>query len=98
MAFAFWRCCAEFSMKPKEMMDLPIHLFWSMCRNLDRIRAEKDLRALNIFLSASAAVQGDNSMLKEVKRSLLNSIGVTVKIKEEITSKDDILKIMKEGL
>lgn len=95
MAFAFWRCSAEFSLSPKQIMEMPIYMFWSMCRNIDRVRAERDLRTLNIFLAASAAVQGSSEMLDEVKKNLIQSVGLTVRMKEQLTSKEDIMRIIK---
>lgn len=94
MAFAFWRCCSEFSVSPAEMMQMPLTLFWSMCRFTERIRAEKDLRLLNIAIAAAAAGQGETSLLKEIRAQLTSSLGVTVRMKEEVTSKEDIMKIL----
>lgn len=73
---------------------MPLTLFWSMCRHTERIRAEKDLRLLNVMLAATVASQGDSSLLKETRSQLISSLGITVKIAEEVTSKEDILKIL----
>ena len=73
---------------------MPLTLFWSMCRHTERIRAEKDLRLLNVMLAATVASQGDSSLLKETRSQLISSLGITVKMSEEVTSKEDILKIL----
>ena len=39
-----------------EVIELPISLFWELCKNIDRIRAEKDRR----LFSAIAASRGHN--------------------------------------
>ena len=41
-----------YSMSYPEMLELPMPLFWEMCKNIDRIRAEKD-RRLFIAMAAS---------------------------------------------
>ena len=95
MAFAFWRCCSEFGISPNDLMELPIHMFWSMCQNIDRIRAEKDLRSLNVQLAACVAAQGESSVLKEIRNALTKAVGMTVRVKEKLTSKEDIMKIVR---
>lgn len=73
---------------------MPLNLFWSMCRYTERIRAEKDIRMMNLLLATAVAAQGDSSLLKEIRAQLVSSLGVTVKMAEEVTSKEDILKIL----
>lgn len=74
---------------------MPLHLFWSMTRHLERIRAERDMRSLHIAAAAGAAAQGSGEMLKQVHRNLKNTVGLVFQAEEETSSKDEILRIMK---
>lgn len=65
-----------------------------MCRNIDRIRAEKDLRLLSLMMGVAAATNGDAKAIEQVKKSLLSQIGTLSVSEQPLTSKEDILKLM----
>lgn len=69
-------------------------MFWAMCRNVDRIRAERDLRSVSIAIGAAAANNGDVKIISELQKSLISQMGTLSVIEQPVTSKEDILKLM----
>jgi hypothetical protein len=48
----------EYSMKFRDVMELPLRTFWSLNRQVDRLRAEEDVRQLQIATAAASAGEG----------------------------------------
>ena len=65
-----------------------------MNKHLDRVRAERDLRNLNVELAAAAASQGDEKIITQVRNNLISQLGVTIKLEEKLSSREEILKLM----
>jgi hypothetical protein len=70
-------------------------MFWFLSRHVDKIRADKELRALDLNLvTASVAAGGGKETLEQYRGSLLQQRGEIVRTKEDTSSKDDILAMM----
>jgi hypothetical protein len=52
----------EYPMGFREVMQLPLRTFWSLNRYIDRLRAEEDLRSLQVAVAASTAGEGGKSI------------------------------------
>ena len=90
----FWRCAREFALDPAALLEMPIRLFWSMSRHIDRLRAEQDLRDLNVALCAAVTAQGDQQFLNELRGSLIEQMGTVMRQREVVSDKADIRKLM----
>jgi len=63
---------------------MPIRIFWLMEKNLNRVRAEAELRDLNVSFA------GNNyDAIKEVRSKLTDELGTVVKIKGQYIVKSD---------
>lgn len=58
----------------REVLDLPVTLFWLMLKNLDRLNAQDDIRQLRLLASAQSG-----QAAKETQQSLVAEIGDIVK-------------------
>jgi len=58
-------------MRFRDVMDLPLRTFWSLNRNVDRLRAEEEFRHLQV--AAAAASAGDG--VKTLGEALRGEIG-----------------------
>lgn len=82
-------------MSDAEVLEMPSYRFWSMSNQIDRIRAERDLRELNIHRGASSSDE-----LKEVMNRLTIELGDRCKIqhsqivKAEPNAKNKFLSVM----
>ena len=65
-----------------------------MNKHLDRVRAERDLRNLNVEIAAAAASQGDEKIITQVRNNLISQLGITIKLEEKLSSREEILKLM----
>lgn len=63
---------------------MPVHRFWAMEKNIDRIKAANHLRDIAIN---QAAFSGENAM--RIKEQLVLEIGETCKIKRAAIVKGD---------
>lgn len=52
LGMIFSRVCFHYGMSYRDCMDLPMRTFWMLNRNISRLLAEKDLRAISVALSA----------------------------------------------
>lgn len=41
--------CRFYSMSYREVLDMPLRAFWSLNRNISRIRAEEDMRTIQVM-------------------------------------------------
>jgi hypothetical protein len=67
-----------------------------MVRHIDRIQAQQDLRAMNVFLVAGATVQGDKEALPNLRAALMDQMGTVMRFKEKPTEAKDILSFMQD--
>lgn len=59
-----------------EVMRLPLRTFWLMHRNIDRIEAKRDMRAMSVSLVAQSTPDG----AKQFRQELLVEAGTIVKL------------------
>ncbi|HCB2475350.1 TPA: hypothetical protein MYR80_005137, partial [Citrobacter freundii] len=45
-------------MSPLELLGVPLTMFWMLSRNIDRLRAEEDVRNLQVARAAQADGEG----------------------------------------
>ncbi|MGF7174720.1 hypothetical protein [Azospirillum doebereinerae] len=55
------------------MIDTPIAAFWGLLRDIDRISAERDSRALRLHLIAG---RGDVANVQDTQRALMAEMGI----------------------
>jgi hypothetical protein len=61
----------------RETMNLPIKAFWMLSRNIDRIKAQEDMRSLTV----AACSQGSAEAAQSYRESLVIEIGTITKFK-----------------
>lgn len=71
-----------------EVMRMPIRTFWSFTKNINRIQADNDLRAMDIALSANSG-----EFAKELRERLIETLKSPVKAEEKIDHKAGIAKL-----
>lgn len=76
MAFYHWRY--------DDVMQLPIAVFWSMYAQINRVKAENDLRAMSVT-AYSQSKEGFEKMAEQ----LTHEMGVTVKVDPIKSAKRD---------
>jgi len=82
-------------MNPVQLLNLPIRLFWCLSRHVDRIRADNDLRLLDLYLiTVGAAMGGGKEALDGYRAALMEQRGTIVKEAVKVSSPDDIMRLM----
>lgn len=61
-------------MSPLELLNVPLTMFWMLSRNIDRLRAEEDVRNLQV----ARASQADGEAVKAFMEGLQLRIGIPV--------------------
>lgn len=64
-------------MRYDEVLSMPIRLFWSMEKNINKVRAEKDLRDLHLYSVSNAS--GD--YVEDLIKRLRDELGDVFKVK-----------------
>jgi hypothetical protein len=72
----------EYSMGFREVMKLPLRTFWSLNRNVDRLRAEQDLRSLQVSAAAQSAGEGGEG-IKFLSDHLRGEIGSPIVLEKK---------------
>ena len=89
-------------MSPLELLNVPLTMFWMLSRNIDRLRAEEDVRNLQV----ARASQADGEAVKAFMEGLQLRIGrpvVTDKVydpsqdKAEPDAKEQLMQIFGRG-
>ena len=89
-------------MSPLELLGVPLTMFWMLSRNIDRLRAEEDVRNLQV----ARAAQADGEGVKAVMEGLQLRIGrpvVTDKVydprkdKADPDAKEQLMQIFGRG-
>lgn len=82
-------------MTDEQVLAMPCYRFWSMSYQIDRLRAEKDLREINVHRATSSGEE-----LKEVTKQLTIELGEKCRVersqivKAEPNAKDKFLAVM----
>ena len=89
-------------MSPLELLNVPLTMFWMISRNIDRLRAEEDVRNLQV----ARASQADGEAVKAFMEGLQLRIGrpvVTDKVydpsqdKADPDAKEQLMQIFGRG-
>ncbi|TJR02106.1 hypothetical protein C9Z48_25445 (plasmid) [Escherichia coli] len=89
-------------MSPLELLNTPLTMFWMLSRNIDRLRAEEDVRNLQV----ARASQADGEAVKAFMEGLQLRIGrpvVTDKVydpsqdKADPDAKEQLMQIFGRG-
>mgnify|MGYP006891904172 FL=1 len=89
-------------MSPLELLNVPLTMFWMLSRNIDRLRAEEDVRNLQV----APASQADGEAVKAFMEGLQLRIGrpvVTDKVydpsqdKADPDAKEQLMQIFGRG-
>ena len=89
-------------MSPLELLNIPLTMFWMLSRNIDRLRAEEDVRNLQV----ARAAQADGESVKAFMEGLQLRIGrpvVTDKVydpsqdKADPDAKEQLMQIFGRG-
>lgn len=80
----FSRICFHYSMNYWQVMNLPIRVFWLFNRNLGRILAEKDLRALSV----TCGTQSGDEMKKVQDRLVIEMDGKHAQEEKSLVTDD----------
>ena len=89
-------------MSPLELLNVPLTMFWMLSRNIDRLRAEEDVRNLQV----ARASQADGEAVKAFIEGLQLRIGrpvVTDKVydpsqdKADPDAKEQLMQIFGRG-
>ena len=82
-------------MAPQALLKLPIRLFWSMSRHVDRVRAEQELRLLDLHLICAAGPFGGQSKetIESYRAMLLEQRGEVSRAQEVYSAKNDIMDL-----
>ena len=84
----------HYGIAPAALLASPVRLLWSMHRYVDRLRAESDLRALNVQLCAAVTAQGEEKFHAELRAQLLEQMGTVTRTEEKPSSRDDLAAFM----
>lgn len=75
----------------REALDLPVAVFWEMNRNIDRIQAENDLRAVRVAQAGHLSGEGTRA----VSEALREEIGEVFVVRERLDREGlNLLKMM----
>lgn len=72
----------------KDVLDMPIRTFWSFNKNMNRIQADNDLRAMDIALSSNSG-----EYAKELRDRLVETLASPFKAEQPIDHKAGISKL-----
>ena len=72
----------------KDVLDMPIRSFWSFNKNMNRIQADNDLRAMDIALASNSG-----EFAKELRERLVETLGSPVKAEQPIDHKAGIARL-----
>lgn len=67
-----------YSLSYGELMSLPIKTFWMLNGNIERIEAQKDMRALTIAVNGNAGAQA----AQDYRQRLVIEVGTVVKLED----------------
>ena len=102
LGFYFSRVVAHYAVSPLELLNVPLTMFWMLSRNIDRLRAEEDVRNLQV----ARASQADGEAVKAFMEGLQLRIGrpvVTDKVydpsqdKADPDAKEQLMQIFGRG-
>lgn len=70
-----------YGIAPRELLATPIRVFWTLNANIPRISAEKDLRTLNVMITAA---HGDKDGVERFQSALREQIGEVERVESRL--------------
>lgn len=89
-------------MSPLELLGVPITMFWMLSRNIDRLRAEEDVRNLQVARAAQADGEGVKAFMEGLQLRIGRPV-VTDKVydprkdKADPDAKEQLMQIFGRG-
>lgn len=89
-------------MSPLEVLGVPLTMFWMLSRNIDRLRAEEDVRNLQVARAAQADGEGVKAFMEGLQLRIGRPV-VTDKVydprkdKADPDAKEQLMQIFGRG-
>ncbi|EDZ6270292.1 hypothetical protein GSA70_003406 [Salmonella enterica] len=89
-------------MSPLELLGVPLTMFWMLSRNIDRLRAEEDVRNLQVARAAKADGEGVKAFMEGLQLRIGRPV-VTDKVydprkdKADPDAKEQLMQIFGRG-
>lgn len=89
-------------MSPLELLGVPLTMFWMLSRNIDRLRAEEDVRNLQVARAAQADGEGVKAFMEGLQLRIGRPV-VTDKVhdprkdKADPDAKEQLMQIFGRG-
>ncbi len=89
-------------MSPLELLGVPLTMFWMLSRNIDRLRAEEDVRNLQVACAAQADGEGVKAFMEGLQLRIGRPV-VTDKVydprkdKADPDAKEQLMQIFGRG-
>ncbi|QJQ18274.1 hypothetical protein D6T76_22915 (plasmid) [Enterobacter hormaechei] len=89
-------------MSPLELLGVPLTMFWMLSRNIDRLRAEEDVRNLQVARAARADGEGVKAFMEGLQLRIGRPV-VTDKVydprkdKADPDAKEQLMQIFGRG-
>ncbi|CAM9358909.1 hypothetical protein E7W39_00335 [Cronobacter sakazakii] len=89
-------------MSPLELLGVPLTMFWMLSRNIDRLRAEEDIRNLQVARAAQADGEGVKAFMEGLQLRIGRPV-VTDKVydprkdKADPDAKEQLMQIFGRG-
>lgn len=89
-------------MSPLELLGVPLTMFWMLSRNIDRLRAEEDVRSLQVARAAQADGEGVKAFMEGLQLRIGRPV-VTDKVydprkdKADPDAKEQLMQIFGRG-
>ena len=102
LGFYFSRVVAHYAVSPLELLGVPLTMFWMLSRNIDRLRAEEDVRNLQVARAAQADGEGVKAFMEGLQLRIGRPV-VTDKVyrphmdKADPDAKEQLMQIFGRG-
>ena len=89
-------------MSPLELLNVPLTMFWMLSRNIDRLRAEEDVRNLQVARASQADGEGVKAFMEGLQLRIGRPV-VTDKVydpsqdKADPDAKEQLMQIFGRG-
>lgn len=89
-------------MSPLELLGVPLTMFWMLSRNIDRLRAEEDIRNLQVARAAQADGEGVKAFMEGLQLRIgrpvvIDKVYDPRKDKADPDAKEQLMQIFGRG-
>ncbi|EFN9519313.1 TPA: hypothetical protein HLU67_12395 [Escherichia coli] len=89
-------------MSPLELLGVPLTMFWMLSRNIDRLRAEEDVRNLQVARAAQADGEGVKAFMEGLQLRIgrpvvIDKVYDPRKDKADPDAKEQLMQIFGRG-